>query len=218
MKLLEMQSEMCDKFLMILNNLPEQILSKFPEYDQNVFLRLKTLNQNVKARIRQTERKLSTSSSRDLKNNVVSNEDVIVIDEDDSSNEKENSSSSLLNVKCVNLKNESRISLNYPVRKNSNYQLKKPLSSTLTQQQINNSKKAEDKNHTEAGFPKSKSFSSPDSLLDNTQTIEPSKKVSHDCDDIIKIDRSKIWSVMCNDSEEEGTCFTERTAFIILFK
>ncbi|XP_016845687.1 Bloom syndrome protein homolog isoform X1 [Nasonia vitripennis] len=58
MKLHEIQADISDKFFTALNNIPEQILTKFPGYDPRVYQQLKILNQNLKARIRQTSRKM----------------------------------------------------------------------------------------------------------------------------------------------------------------
>lgn len=58
MKLHEIQADISDKFFLALNNIPDQILTRFPGYDPKVYQQLRILNQNLKARIRQTSRKL----------------------------------------------------------------------------------------------------------------------------------------------------------------
>lgn len=178
-----MQSEICERFLTILNNLPESLLNKFPDYDQEVFLRLKTLNQNVKARIRQTNRKLLTFDQENHPRKIeLTNDEVIIIDDDSSPT----SANSLPNSKasCVG------------ERKKSQFQLKRPIASTVTQL------------HTRIPETNSSSGSLAD---DKLEKVEPApslvdKNDSDDSDSIVRIDRSKIsaWSVMLSDSE--GIC------------
>lgn len=100
-----MQVEVLKKFLGILENQPPKLLSSLPGFDPEVYQRLKSLNNNVSARIRQTERKLLQESGE-----VVVIDD-IDIDSNGSSSSGDFPKSSFKMKKPHSLENKSPIEL-----------------------------------------------------------------------------------------------------------
>lgn len=63
------QIEILEKFYTAINYIPVEVLSKFPQFDAETFQKLKILHQRVKAKIKQTEKKLIDSKTNKLKEN-----------------------------------------------------------------------------------------------------------------------------------------------------
>lgn len=67
----ELRDEIVEKFVTAFERIPVPILKKFPHFDPDAFDQLKTLEKHVQAKIRLTEKKISTAEKTESNNSWI---------------------------------------------------------------------------------------------------------------------------------------------------
>ncbi|KAJ8664571.1 hypothetical protein QAD02_006233 [Eretmocerus hayati] len=200
-KLHELQMEISDKFVTAFDNISKEILCSLPGYDPNVYEQLRILNQFAKARIRQTDRLLSSiendagsinSSSFESKDLI--NKDLDLTPRDQNGPKYSDSSSDGSSATIIDFTEDKT-----PTKKSS-FQMKVPRAGASASQFCTQPSSTVTSNHKE---PKMIDYcDTVDLTCDNNNNDNWSKHSK----DIIDVDINTIFksSIMWNDSDSDG--------------